>query len=215
MLLVRHRGCSVGGRRHESRLSSGAGERRRGNHRPLAIALALAIGGLYALFSVVLGFQLNGTVNTLRRVAFLSAIYAMLALALNLQWGYAGLFNLGAAGFMAIGVYTMGILTAPVTASPSGFGLPLPVAIVGAILVTGIIGGLAAFLRSDLEPILLRVTVAFSNRPRHSPCAGVRNTRMPALHSDVVRPGFFLSHRTRYACYFTQTRPQQPQRQML
>ncbi len=64
----------------------------------LLVALALAIGGLYALFSVVLGFQLNGTVNTLRRVAFLSAIYAMLALALNLQWGYAGLFNLGAAG---------------------------------------------------------------------------------------------------------------------
>ncbi len=64
---------------------------------------------------------------------------------------------------MAIGVYTMGILTAPVTASPPGFGLPLPVAIVAAILVTGVVGGLAALpairLRADYLAI---VTVAFS-----------------------------------------------------
>ncbi|MFY4814436.1 branched-chain amino acid ABC transporter permease [Haloarcula sp. AONF1] len=149
----------------------------------LLIVLALAIGGLYALFSVVLGFQLNGTVNTLRRVAFLSVIYAMLALALNLQWGYAGLFNLGAAGFMAIGVYTMGILTAPVTASPPGFGLPLPVAIVGAILVTGIVGGLAALpairLRADYLAI---VTVAFSEIVRLTLRApGFANTRIAGV----------------------------------
>lgn len=134
-------------------------------HNDLALlaVLAIGLGALYGLFGVILGFQLNGTVNTLRRIAFLSAIYAMLALALNIQWGYAGLFNLGAAGFMAIGVYTMGILAAPVTASPPGFGLSLPIAVVGAIIVTGIIGAAAALpairLRADYLAI---VTVAFS-----------------------------------------------------
>ena len=129
----------------------------------LLLVLALGLGALYGLFGVILGFQLNGTVNTLRRIAFLSAIYAMLALALNIQWGYAGLFNLGAAGFMAIGVYTMGVLAAPVTATPPGFGLSLPLAVVGSLIVTGIVGALAALpairLRADYLAI---VTVAFS-----------------------------------------------------
>ena len=38
-------------------------------------------------------------------------IFAVLALALNLQVGYAGLLQLGIAAFFAIGAYTTGILT--------------------------------------------------------------------------------------------------------
>ena len=46
-------------------------------------------------------------------VSFLIAggIYALLCLALNIQWGMGGLFNAGIAGFFAVGAYTSAILT--------------------------------------------------------------------------------------------------------
>ncbi len=43
-----------------------------------------------------------------------SAIYAVVAVAMNLLTGFTGLFSLGQAGFMAIGAYTVAILTIPV-----------------------------------------------------------------------------------------------------
>lgn len=58
----------------------------------------------------------------------LVGIYAVLALALNVQWGLTGLFNIGVAGFFAVGAYTSAILTAPTSADYlGGFGLPIPV----------------------------------------------------------------------------------------
>lgn len=43
-----------------------------------------------------------------------AAIYAVVAVSMNLLTGFTGLFSLGQAGFMAIGAYTVGILTIPV-----------------------------------------------------------------------------------------------------
>ena len=40
------------------------------------------------------------------------AINAIACLGLNLQWGFAGLFNVGVAGFVAVGAYTTALLTA-------------------------------------------------------------------------------------------------------
>lgn len=48
-----------------------------------------------------------------------SAIYAVVAVAMNLLTGFTGLFSLGQAGFMAIGAYTVGILTIPVEVRPN------------------------------------------------------------------------------------------------
>lgn len=45
-----------------------------------------------------------------------SAIYAIVAVAMNLLTGFTGLFSLGQAGFMALGAYTTAILTIPVEA---------------------------------------------------------------------------------------------------
>ncbi|WP_424016911.1 branched-chain amino acid ABC transporter permease [Halorientalis pallida] len=130
-----------------------------------ALLLVLAVG-LYALFtgvSLVLGYDLGGIVNTLRRITFLSAIYAMLVLALNLQWGYTGLFNLGVAGFMAVGVYTMGMLSTAPTTNPPGLGLPLPIGILGGVVAAALVGAVASLpalrLRGDYLAI---VTLAFS-----------------------------------------------------
>ena len=48
-----------------------------------------------------------------------SAIYALVAVSMNLVTGFTGLFSLGQAGFMAIGAYTVGILTIPVAQRPA------------------------------------------------------------------------------------------------
>ncbi len=76
-------------------------------------------------------------------VAFMtmSGIYAILCLALNMQWGFGGLFNAGIAGFYAVGAYTAAILTS--AGSPShtgGFDLPIVVGLVVAGLFSGFIG---------------------------------------------------------------------------
>ncbi|MGI9509511.1 MAG: ABC transporter permease subunit, partial [Geminicoccaceae bacterium] len=38
-------------------------------------------------------------------------IYAVMALGLNVQWGFTGMFNAGIAGFFAVGAYTSAMLT--------------------------------------------------------------------------------------------------------
>ncbi len=82
------------------------------------------------------------------------AIFATIALGLNLQWGFTGLFNVGVAGFVAIGAYTSAILTAPDYPNQlGGFGLPIILGWLGAMLAAGIaalIVGIAALrLRHD------------------------------------------------------------------
>ena len=48
-----------------------------------------------------------------------SAIYAVVAVAMNLLNGFTGLFSLGQAGFMAIGAYVTAVLTIRVEVRPS------------------------------------------------------------------------------------------------
>jgi branched-chain amino acid transport system permease protein len=89
-------------------------------------------------------------------VFFLSfaSMYALLALGLNVQWGYTGMLNVGIAAFFAVGAYTSAILTTG--ASPQhlgGFGLPFYVGFVGAMLSAAVlaaaIGAITLNLRSD------------------------------------------------------------------
>jgi branched-chain amino acid transport system permease protein len=127
----------------------------------LIVGVVLAMYVVFGLATAVfLGLDLNGVVNTIRRITFLSAVYAMLVLALNLHWGYTGLFNIGVIGFMAVGVYTMSIISGP---GDVGLGLPLPLGIVAGVLASAIVGLIAALpalrLKADYLAI---VTVAFS-----------------------------------------------------
>jgi branched-chain amino acid transport system permease protein len=129
--------------------------------------IALVMGGIYVLFTIfaVLGPPqgVGGVVAALQAVTFWTALYAMLVLALNLHWGYAGLFNIGVAGFMAVGVYTFAAITAPTGGTPPGLGLPLWVGVVGGMLMAAVAGAVIALpalrLRADYLAI---VTVAFS-----------------------------------------------------
>ena len=58
----------------------------------------------------------TGTLLYLISLATMIGLYAILTLGLNLQWGFAGLFNAGIAGFFAVGAYTTSILTTPESA---------------------------------------------------------------------------------------------------
>ena len=80
--------------------------------------------------------------------------YAIICLGLNLQWGQTGLFNVGVAGFVAIGAYTSAILTTPPSDTHlGGFGLPILIGWAGAMLVsaavTAFVGLVTLRLRAD------------------------------------------------------------------
>ncbi len=69
----------------------------------------------------------------------MGGIYAVLCLALNMQWGFGGLFNAGIAGFYAVGAYTAAILTSAGAASHvGGFDLPIVIGLICAGLLAGI-----------------------------------------------------------------------------
>ena len=129
--------------------------------------IAGTMGGIYLLLITVgllAGFDAGGIINTLRAATVYAAGYGMLVLALNLHWGYTGLFNIGVAGFMAVGTYTTAILSAAPSTEPGfGLGLPLGVAVIGGMLAAALVGVLTALpalrLRADYLAI---VTVALS-----------------------------------------------------
>ena len=108
--------------------------------------------------------ELSGLLGYVVSFLIMGSIYGIFCLGLNVQWGYTGLFNIGIAGFFALGAYTSALITTPMptgvytsalitTPMPAGvyaqyvhqivgLGLPFPVGVVGA----GLACGLVAFL---------------------------------------------------------------------
>ena len=83
-----------------------------------------------------------------------ASTFAIIVLGLNLQWGFTGLFNVGVAGFVAVGAYTSALLTTPEVAGRwGGFGLPVVISWLAAMAMTGlaglVVGALALRLRHD------------------------------------------------------------------
>ncbi|MDO4522548.1 MAG: branched-chain amino acid ABC transporter permease [Eubacteriales bacterium] len=75
----------------------------------LSVLLAAAVGGFLAYLQADTSSH-SYAISIIER----SAIYAVVAVAMNLLTGFTGLFSLGQAGFMALGAYTTAILTIPV-----------------------------------------------------------------------------------------------------
>ncbi|MBN1636101.1 MAG: branched-chain amino acid ABC transporter permease, partial [Deltaproteobacteria bacterium] len=76
----------------------------------------------------------------------LGSIYAIAALALNLQWGFTGLMNFGIGAFYMVGAYTSAILTTPASEEYlGGFHLPILVGLVCAMLMSGFLAYLISF----------------------------------------------------------------------
>jgi branched-chain amino acid transport system permease protein len=105
---------------------------------------------------VAITFDFLTSVNFWTRVGVLSATYALVALGLQLNVGFTGVVNFGAAGFMAVGAYTMAILTIDTEIS---FWLSLPISIL-VTMAFGLIVGLPSLrLRTDYLAI---ATIAFA-----------------------------------------------------
>ncbi|WP_181168835.1 branched-chain amino acid ABC transporter permease [Mesorhizobium sp. B2-4-17] len=86
-------------------------------------------------------------------------IFSLVTLGLNLQWGLTGLFNVGLAGFVAIGAYTSALLTTPDDpARLGGFGLPLLVGWLGAMIVGGLAAALTGMATLRLRSDYLAIT---------------------------------------------------------
>jgi branched-chain amino acid transport system permease protein len=98
-----------------------------------------------------------GFVDVLSYLSFFlvfASVFAVSVLGLNLQWGYTGLFNVGVAGFVAIGAYTSALLTTPETAGRvGGLGWPVLAGCIAAAVTSGIagllVGAAALRLRHD------------------------------------------------------------------
>ncbi|WP_167480915.1 branched-chain amino acid ABC transporter permease [Mesorhizobium waimense] len=86
-------------------------------------------------------------------------IFSLVTLGLNLQWGLTGLFNVGLAGFVAIGAYTSALLTTPDDAARlGGFGLPILIGWLGAMIVGGVAAALTGIATLRLKSDYLAIT---------------------------------------------------------
>ena len=72
---------------------------------------AILFGGLSILLALM--FVQMGTAFSLRMLIE-SACFAIIALGLTIQWGYAGLFNAGIMGFIAVGAFFSVLISFPV-----------------------------------------------------------------------------------------------------
>ena len=79
-----------------------------------------------------------------------ASVFAIIALGLNLQWGFTGLFNVGVAGFVAIGAYTSALLTTG--------GWPVAAGLVAAMIVSGVAGLLVGAITLRLRRDYLAIT---------------------------------------------------------
>jgi len=99
---------------------------------------------LYALFFVLVGI-VGWTEGAPFTVRFLveAAAYALIALGLNIQWGYGGLFNFGILGLVMLGGFAVTAMAMPVSTEfwgsdgPWLIGRAIIAAGIGALLIIG------------------------------------------------------------------------------
>ena len=126
--------------------------------------VARIVVGLLAGWLVAAGITLlvpSGLMSYLVSFAVVGSIYAVIALGLNVQWGYTGLFNIGVAAFFAVGAFTSALVTttqptgaaAAFTQQAFGLGAPFLVGVLAAGVVAGslalVVGGPTLRLRDD------------------------------------------------------------------
>lgn len=113
------------------------------------IAVAILCGGLFAVN------EFTSPTYMLRTVLQLGAIYALVAVSMNLLNGFTGLFSLGQAGFMALGAYVFAIFTIPAAQRPGVYYLygvadwlaNIELPILAALILAGLVcAGMAALI---------------------------------------------------------------------
>lgn len=117
--------------------------------KDMVISVALIAALLIVLY--VLEHILPGT-SMLFTVLKKGAIYALVAVSMNLLNGFTGLFSLGQAGFMLLGAYTYGILTIPVEQRENvymyfdGGIVQFTVPVFVALIAAGVVAAIFAYL---------------------------------------------------------------------
>ena len=151
---------------------------------------------IYAVYLVAGSIAGINPVSNLTSLTRWIGLFAIAALALNLHWGYTGLFNIGVIGFMGVGVYVAAIVSKdPVAAggggavggATGGLGLPLPIGMLAGAVAAALFGLLVALpalrLRADYLAI---VTIAVSEIFRLS----VRNGNIASFDVGGLSVGF-------------------------
>ena len=77
-------------------------------------------------------FVVTGVPSYLLAIAATAAIYAILAIGLNVIWGFGGMINLGMVGFFAVGAYVSALLTVD-------FGWPIWAGMIAGSIAAGLI----------------------------------------------------------------------------
>ena len=115
--------------------------------------LFIGFGLLAFLFVVLVILE-----NTIRPTSILftvlkkGAIYALVAVSMNLLNGFTGLFSLGQAGFMLLGAYTYAIFTIPVEARAQvyqyfdGGAIHFTLPVIVAMILAGLVAAFFAYL---------------------------------------------------------------------
>lgn len=113
------------------------------------INVALIVGLLLVLY--IMEHVMNPTAMIFT-VLKKGAIYALVAVSMNLLNGFTGLFSLGQAGFMLLGAYTYGVLTIPVEQRINvyqyfdGGIIQFAVPVAAALVAAGVVAAIFAYL---------------------------------------------------------------------
>jgi branched-chain amino acid transport system permease protein len=98
--------------------------------------------------------------NYLIAMAVSAGIYALMALGVNVVWGFAGMVNLGLVGFFAVGAYTSALLTLKA-------GWAIAGGMAAATIVAAIVGAIVALITVRLRgDYLAIVTLGFAETIR-------------------------------------------------
>ena len=173
------------------------------------LSTIFSIIGVAFLAAVLVGvYTTTSSTDMLRTILQLGAIYALVAVSMNLLNGFTGLFSLGQAGFMALGAYVFAIFTIPTAQRPgvyylygvadwlANIELPIIVALIvaGAVcaVMAALIGAPVLRLKSDYFAI---ATLGFAEIVRivvgSSPLNRVTNGSM-GLKLIPRFPNFFF-----------------------
>jgi branched-chain amino acid transport system permease protein len=109
--------------------------------------------------AAILGLDFTGLLSYASFFLVFGTVLAVAVLGLNLQWGFTGLFNVGVAGFMAVGAYTSALLTTPpVPGRWGGYEWPVALGWLAAMGVSGAVGALVGLLSLRLRDDYLAIT---------------------------------------------------------
>ncbi|MCU9846814.1 branched-chain amino acid ABC transporter permease [Defluviimonas sp. WL0024] len=149
------------------------------------VALLIVLEGTTTAFGLF-----GGSWNTALGILNMGLISAILALGVNMQWGYAGLFNVGVVGFVALGgLAPVLVSTQPVTEvwTTQGAGRLILALLIGlAVIVLAIV--LYGRLRGRNRTLaILAVLIGgfFLFRAVFDPAVDVVESFQPATHSNL------------------------------